>query len=77
MQAKDAPAAEEPTSMGSGEPNVSSTVKFDTTMPVVASLPMTGGEAPKEWRHRILLPALFTGVVALVVGACRRRHALR
>ncbi|WEV64421.1 hypothetical protein [Bifidobacterium sp. ESL0732] len=77
MQAKDVPATDEPTSVGSGVPNVSSAVTFDTTMPVVTALPLTGGNAPTEWWHRILLPALVAGIAAFVVGARRRRLALQ
>ncbi|WP_374114158.1 InlB B-repeat-containing protein [Bifidobacterium sp. ESL0763] len=77
MTAKDAPSADEPTLVGGGEPNVSTAVTFDTTMPMVASLPMTGGEAPAVWWRRILLPALLAGTVAVVFGARRRRLTMR
>ncbi|MDF7665484.1 InlB B-repeat-containing protein [Bifidobacterium sp. ESL0745] len=77
MQAKDAPAAAEPTLVGTGEPNVSAAVTFDTTLPVVSSLPMTGGDAPTAWWHHILLPAIFAGMLAMVVGARRRRLAMK
>lgn len=77
MQAKDSPAADEPTLVGTGEPNVSTAATFDTTLPVVTALPMTGGNASSEWWHRILLPALVAGMTAIVVGARRRRLAMK
>lgn len=74
MTAKDAPVTAEPTLVGSGEPNVSSTVTFDTTMPVVTALPLTGGDAPADWWHRILLPALAAAAMVLLVDVARRRR---
>ncbi|WEV72108.1 hypothetical protein [Bifidobacterium sp. ESL0790] len=77
MRAKDSPAASEPTLVGSGEPNVSSVATFDSTMPVVTALPLTGGDAPSVWWRTWLLPVLAAAAVALNIRMWSKRRRAR
>ncbi|MDF7666097.1 BspA family leucine-rich repeat surface protein [Bifidobacterium sp. ESL0745] len=70
---KDAPAADAVTLTGRGTPNESAAVPLELTIPVVSSLPLTGGFQLEHYRTQTIL-ATLCALAAFATRLTRRSH---